>query len=98
MNNDQKHNSCKPHILIKTIQYSSAVSVRVTKKERGVSLVIKRVINSELFSLSFVASLWSSDQSSWLQIQMSRVRFPTLPDFLRSRGSGTGSIQPREDN
>jgi hypothetical protein len=27
-----------------------------------------------------------------------RVRFPELPDFLRSTGSGTGSIQPREFN
>jgi hypothetical protein len=25
-----------------------------------------------------------------------RVRFPTLPDFLRSTGYGTGSTQPRE--
>jgi hypothetical protein len=25
-----------------------------------------------------------------------RVRFPALPDFLRSSGSGTGSTQPRE--
>jgi hypothetical protein len=37
-------------------------------------------------------------QSFWLQIQKSRVRFQALPDFLRSRGSGTGSTQPREDN
>jgi hypothetical protein len=42
--------------------------------------------------------LWSSGQSSWLQIQRSRVRFPALPDFLRNRGSRTGSTQPREDN
>jgi hypothetical protein len=42
--------------------------------------------------------LWSSGQSSWLQIQRSRVRFPALPDFLRSSGSGTGFTQPREDN
>jgi hypothetical protein len=35
--------------------------------------------------------LWSSGQSSWLQIQRYLVRFPTLPDFLRSSGSGTGS-------
>jgi hypothetical protein len=27
----------------------------------------------------------------------SRVRFPALPDFLSSFGSGTGSTQPRED-
>jgi hypothetical protein len=27
-----------------------------------------------------------------------RVRFQTLPDFLRSSGSGTGSTQPREYN
>jgi hypothetical protein len=38
------------------------------------------------------------DQSFWLQIQRSRVRFPALPDILRSRGSGTGSTQPHEDN
>jgi hypothetical protein len=42
--------------------------------------------------------LWCSGQSSWLQIQRSRVRFPALPDFLRSSGSGVEYIQPREDN
>jgi hypothetical protein len=30
--------------------------------------------------------LWSSGQSFWLQIERSWVRFPALPDFLRSRG------------
>jgi hypothetical protein len=45
-----------------------------------------------------IPPLWSSSQSSWLQIQRSRVRFLGLPDFLRSSGSGTGSTQPREDN
>jgi hypothetical protein len=42
--------------------------------------------------------LWSRGHSSSLQIQRSRVRFPTLQDYLRSGGSGTGSTQPREDN
>ena len=42
--------------------------------------------------------LWSSGQNFWLQIQRSRVRFPALPDFLSSSGSGTGSTQPREVN
>ena len=32
-----------------------------------------------------------------LQAQF-RVRFPALPDFLSSSGSGTGSTQPREVN
>jgi hypothetical protein len=32
------------------------------------------------------------------QIHRARVRFPALPDFLRSSGSGTGSSQPREYN
>jgi hypothetical protein len=46
----------------------------------------------------FISPLWSSGQSSWLQIQRSWVRVPSLPDFQRSSGPGTGSTQPREDN
>jgi hypothetical protein len=42
--------------------------------------------------------LWSTGQSSWLQFQRSRVRFPELPDILRSSGCGAESTQPREDN
>jgi hypothetical protein len=34
----------------------------------------------------------------WSNGQRSRVRFPELPDFLRSSGSGMGSTQPREYN
>jgi hypothetical protein len=37
--------------------------------------------------------LWSSCQTSRLQTQRSRVRFPALPDFQSSSGSGTGSTQ-----
>jgi hypothetical protein len=47
---------------------------------------------------TFRPPLWSSGHSFWLQILMSRIRFPALPDFLRSSGSGTGFTQPREDN
>jgi hypothetical protein len=41
--------------------------------------------------------LWSSDHSSCLLTQRSRVLFRELPDILRSRGSRTGSTQHRED-
>jgi hypothetical protein len=52
----------------------------------------------ELSALSSLRpSLPSICQSSWLQSQMSRVRFPALPDFLCTSGSGTGSNQPHED-
>ena len=51
-----------------------------------------------LLCILFWPPLWASGQSFWLQIQRSRVRFPALPDFLSSSGSGTGSTQPREVN
>ena len=53
------------------------------------------------FTFHFIRAwppLWSSGQSFWLQIQKSRVRFPALPDFLSSSGSGTGSTQPHDVN
>jgi hypothetical protein len=37
-----------------------------------------------------------SGKSSWLLIQRTWLRFPALPNFLRSRGLGTGFTQPRE--
>jgi hypothetical protein len=40
--------------------------------------------------------LWSSDQSSWLQIR--RSGFDSRHYQKKSNGSGTGSTQPREYN
>jgi hypothetical protein len=36
--------------------------------------------------------LWFSGQSSWLKIQKSRVRFPTLPDYLWNSGPWKGPL------
>ena len=75
--------------------------VRESLKLNSVALVRERTIPTERpppvgeVSANFP---WSSGQSFWLQIQRSRVRFPALPDFLSSSGSGTGSTQPREVN
>jgi hypothetical protein len=44
-------------------------------------------INSKYYCI-----LLDIGQSSWLEIQRSWVRFPVLPDFLRSSRSGMGSI------
>jgi hypothetical protein len=40
-------------------------------------------------------ALWSEFLASDPEV---RIRFPELPDFLRSSGSGTGSTLPREYN
>jgi hypothetical protein len=39
--------------------------------------------------------LWSEFPATDLEV---RVRFPAIPDFPSSSGSGTGSNQPREYN
>jgi len=57
----------------------------------------KVVYNNIMLLLAIcIPPLWSSGHSFWLQIQRSRVRYPALPDFLSSSGSGMGSTQPRE--
>jgi hypothetical protein len=72
------------------------------------SVVINLILNCSIILFQFTEfifklvketpPLWSSGQSSWLQSQRSRVRFPALPHFLRSSETGTGSIQPRENS
>jgi hypothetical protein len=61
---------------------------------------VKNGIYITKFSLYVALSfhVWSSGQSSWLQSQRSLVRFPALPDFLRSSGSAKGSTQLRAYN
>jgi hypothetical protein len=47
---------------------------------------------------SFSPSLCSSGQEFQATDPEVRIRFPALPEFLRSSGSGTGSTEPREYN
>jgi hypothetical protein len=51
-------------------------------------------ITSNRHTLRSNTKTWSIGQSSWLETQKSRDRFPALPDFLSSSGPGTGSSQP----
>ena len=69
----------------------------------GCSLfILLRIVTGEMSFVLYIIKigppLWSSGQTFWLQIQRSRVRFPAVPDFLSSCGSGMGSTQPREVN
>jgi hypothetical protein len=72
------------------LQHHISSLLRVSEDSSAESLFLVWFLRARL-------PLWSSGQNSWLQIQRSWVRFPALPDFLRS-GSVTGSTQPREDN
>jgi hypothetical protein len=51
---------------------------------------------STIATAFYCLPLWSSGQTSWLQIQGIRLRFQALPHLLRCSGSGTGFTQPRE--
>jgi hypothetical protein len=65
----------------------------ILRKQR--MLIIRSLrIQSEVLEQS------SSDRLSDLVVRVLgyRSRFPSLSDFLRSSGSGTGSTQPREYN
>jgi hypothetical protein len=64
--------------------YTSAVNV-------GDRNYLMSVITDRLYGLVVRVVIWTTDPEVL-------VRFSALPDFLRSSRSGTGSIQPREDN
>jgi hypothetical protein len=70
-------------------------SVEVVSKYNLISLVstsYKIYFNCKVYC--FGPPLSSSGQSSWLLTQRSWLRFPALPNFLSSGGSGAGSTQP----
>jgi hypothetical protein len=82
-------------IIITILKVLGLLARSVLKRES--SLRIMRNFNCTWTIYQPVAEtwspLWSNGQSSWLKVQRSRVRFPALPDFLR-----TGTTQPREYN
>jgi hypothetical protein len=60
------------------------------RRENVKSYIVLRCSVMEIGSYMTIGRpLLSNDQSSWLQIQRSRVRFPAPPNLLRSYMSGT---------
>ena len=59
----------------------TALSTMGYKGDGNIILQKKNSSNQQKRLLEWRPPLWSSGQSFWLQIQRSRVRFPTLPDF-----------------
>jgi hypothetical protein len=53
---------------------------------------LSQILNfkTKLGSYENYSCKWSSGHNFWLQIQRFWDRFPALPDFLRSSGSGDG--------
>jgi hypothetical protein len=90
------------------IRYNQKITVNETYSSRNAIQIPMFLTKKMLYvyyisleqtsvALSPQANSGSSGQGSWLQIQMSRVRFPELPDFLTTVESGTGSTQPCAD-
>ena len=104
MESPWRYNSTPPYVCITYYLDTTQLYVvpNFTFQKSGYNgLEMKQRITSGNFRTAVSETgppLWSSGQSFWLQRQRSRVRFPALPDFLSSSGSGTGSTQPREVN
>jgi hypothetical protein len=104
------HISIPGHVLVKPLSQSDYLMIErdcLTDHQCSGSKFkvqdIGYLMSKKQANIVFNLRLWhrpplrSSGQSSWLQIQRIRVRFPALLDFLSSV-SGTGSTQPREYN
>jgi hypothetical protein len=70
------------------------MAVRMSALRTSRALLQRNIIFLVLVSTASVG-YWSELLATDPEV---RVRFPALPDFLRSGGSGTGSTQPHDYN
>jgi hypothetical protein len=75
--------------MMRSRQYSQLVKPDSQQREK---------VNSLRLTLNYVFLGIIRFQSNSLVPQYVYRRFPALPDFLSSSGTGTGSTQPREYN
>jgi hypothetical protein len=87
-------------------EYSNGIPISIKGKEFIDPLSNRHLLEKVSASFSYIYIALASEERLtasviyWTEFLATdpdvRVRFPALPDFLRGRGSGTGSIQPRE--
>jgi hypothetical protein len=70
-------------------RYNVSFMIQLALLRAVLQLLLIANVSTSLF-LFTLRMMWSSDQSSWLLTKRSRIRFPELPDFLSSNGSGRG--------
>jgi hypothetical protein len=71
------------------------MAVRLSALHTGRALLPRNIIFLLLVLIYASEVLWPEFLATDQEV---RIRFPALPDFLRSSGSGTGSTQTREYN
>jgi hypothetical protein len=76
------------------------VTVLVRERTHAIEAAVTSLLLVTLFN--FIIWIQTASVAKWSEFLATdpevRVRFPSLPDFLRSSGSGTVSTQPREHN
>jgi hypothetical protein len=97
------HHTCPTHqkviIIFKPILIRQAMPSHNVQVDVGLGRTVRCLLNMNTIGIcSRSDHLWSSGQSSWIQIQRSQVRFLALPDYSASSWSGMGSTQPQEYN
>jgi hypothetical protein len=86
------------HISLYQIQTDSiskelVTPISVLGLETSLHFLLSYFFKNSLYAQTASAIQWSEFLATDPKV---RVRFPTLPDFLRSSGSGMGSTQPRK--
>jgi hypothetical protein len=83
---------CRAITIIMIIIICMIPKFNYTQFNKQKRLFVKKKSNKSMYISMIGRPLWSSGQSSWLQIQRTWVRFPALPDFWEVVGLERGPL------
>jgi hypothetical protein len=104
---DPRHNEIRVDMQHGRIDFNEFNVVEIVQEFNSATLSFDTLLsrNRYLYNMWYVQPLLgnvsaNSHESKKIQakMQVSRIRFPALPVFLRSSGTGTGPTHPREYN